>query len=248
MPTRFLSDAERGAFSSWPDVARSDLVAYFSLDPDDIRWVRSLRYPANQIASAVQLAALPYLGFVPDPLNAPVAVVEYVSERIGVPAGALGGYTTTSDRVRQQHTTAVIERLGWSLCGRGEWKLLGDWLVARALEHDALSVLFRQALTHLRAERVVRPGLDRLMRAVASARVTASDEMYRMLRPVLAAVVLERLDALIETSPETGVAKLVELNEGASSASPSGDQDRSRQTAVPSTGRRPPSRPVDDRI
>ena len=147
MPTRFLSDAERGAFSSWPDVARSDLVAYFSLDPDDIRWVRSLRYPANQIASAVQLAALPYLGFVPDPLNAPVAVVEYVSERIGVPAGALGGYTTTSDRVCQQHRTAVIERLGWSLCGRGEWKLLGDWLVARALEHDALSVLFRQALT-----------------------------------------------------------------------------------------------------
>ena len=114
----------------------------------------------------------------------------------------------------------MIERLGWSLCGRGEWKLLGDGLVARALEHDALSVLFRQALTHLRAERIVRPGLDRLMRAVASARVTASDEMYRMLRPVLAAVVLKRLDALIETSPETGVAKLVELNEGASSASP----------------------------
>ena len=63
---------------------------------------------------------------------------------------ALGRYSPeTGDRLRREHAALVVERAGWTTCGRGEWKALGDWLVARALEHDATSVLFRQALEHL---------------------------------------------------------------------------------------------------
>lgn len=182
MPTRFLSDADREALSTWPrDIARSDLVAYFDLDRNDIRWIREYRPQTNQLALALQLAALPFLGFLPDPTDAPTEVVSYIGEQIGVPSAALGAYMTTGKRDLQRHTAAVVRHLGWSSCGRGEWKLLADWLVDRALEHDAPSVLFREALSHLRAERIVRPGIDRLMRAVATARVTASAEIYRML-------------------------------------------------------------------
>ena len=220
MPTRFLSDADREALSTWPrDIARSDLVAYFDLDPSDVRWVRQHRTQTNQLALALQLTALPFLGFLPAPTDAPPEVVSYIGEQIGVPSNAIGNYTTTGERDLQRHTAAVVRHLGWSPCGPGEWKLLGDWLVERALEHDTPSVLFRQALSHLRAERIVRPGVDRLMRAVATARVTASEEIYRRVEPLLTPDAKGQLDSLIELDPAKGTSPLVWLNTGASSVS-----------------------------
>jgi len=80
-------------------------------------------------------------------------------------------------------------------------------------------VLFGQALDQLRAERVVRPGLDRLMRAVSSARVAGRKEIRRRLDPDLTPERCGELDELLVTDPELGVARLVWLNAGATSAS-----------------------------
>jgi hypothetical protein len=149
MATRFLSDAELEALRSWPlEIARSDLAAHFTLDREAIRWVRSHRNPATQLARAIELAALSFLGFVPETVDTPTEVAAFLADQVDVPTGVLGDYVP-SDRVRQQHMAVVIERLGWSVCGPGEWKRLDDWLVARALEHDAPSVLFRKALTRV---------------------------------------------------------------------------------------------------
>jgi hypothetical protein len=38
---------------------------------------------------------------------------------------------------RRKHRGLALERLGWRLCGAGERKLLDEFLLARALEHDA---------------------------------------------------------------------------------------------------------------
>lgn len=222
MPTRLFSDVETAQLSSWPsEVARSDLVACFTLGIEDLRWVRSHRGAALRLGLAVQLCALRYLGFIPDDLAAtPVEVSERVAQRIGVAPSALRRYAgEVGPRVRREHVASVIERAGWRPCGRGEWKDLGGWLLARALEHDTPSVLFHQALGHLRTEHVVRPGLDRLMRAVASARMTAWEEIDWRLRPVLTPERRAVLDGLVATDPARGVAPLVWLHDGATSAS-----------------------------
>src|SRR5437899_10004194 len=66
MPPRSLSDAEIEGLTGWPaEVAASDLVAFFTLGVDDLRWVRSHRGAANRIGLATQLCALGYLGFIP---------------------------------------------------------------------------------------------------------------------------------------------------------------------------------------
>ena len=54
--------------------------------------------------------------------------------------------------------------------GSLRFKSLGDWLVERALEHDRPIVLFRLMCDHLKAERIVRPGVTVLERLVATAR------------------------------------------------------------------------------
>jgi hypothetical protein len=151
---------------------------------------------------------------------APAEVVERLASRVGVSPSALARYAREVDgRLRRLHVQLVIERAGWRTCGRGEWKELGDWLVARALEHDTPSVLFRQALEHLRSEQVARPALDRLVRTVASAREAAWDENHWRLRPQLTPQRRKQLDALVTTDPARGIAPLVWLGEGATSSS-----------------------------
>ena len=223
MPGKALSDEEAEQLSAWPpEVARSDLVAHFMLSVEDRRWLRSHRGAAERIGLAVQLCGLGYLGFVPSDLGGtPREVVVFVAEQIGVAAPTFARYTREVDgRTRRRHVAAVVEQAGWRVCGPGEWKALGDWLTARALEHDTPSVLFRQALQQLRTDRVVRPGMDRLMRTVSTARITANEEIRRRLNPELWPERCDELDALVATDPELGVARLVWLNDGATSASP----------------------------
>ncbi len=65
----------------------------------------------------------------------------------------------------------------------------------------------------------MRPGPDRLTRAVAGARVTAGEEVRRRLAPILTPERCSQLDALVTTDPELGVAPLVWLGDGATTAS-----------------------------
>jgi hypothetical protein len=165
--SRVLTDDELEQLSTWPpEVARSDLAAYFTLSLEDLRWVRAHRGAVERIGLAVQLCGLGFLGFVPaDLAGTPREVVQCLAKQVGVGPATFTRYAREVDgRTRRRHVAAVVERAGWRACGRGEWKALGDWLTARALEHDTPSVLFRQALQQFRADRVVRPGVDRLMR------------------------------------------------------------------------------------
>jgi hypothetical protein len=164
----------------------------------------------------------PFLGFIPTDLTStPAEVVERLANRIGVPPKELARYVElVSDRSRREHAQAVIARAGWCTCGPAQRRALSDWLLMRALEHDTQAVLFRQALDHLQAGKIVRPGPDRLMRAVATARAAATREIYRRLEPLLIPELCTRLDALALTDRDLGVAPLVWLGDGATGASP----------------------------
>src|ERR1700710_402471 len=90
MPSPILCDREVEQLASWPEeVARSDLAAFFTLSIEDLRWVRSCRSrhaKPDRLGLAVQLCALPFLGFIPTELTAtPTEVVECLAKRIGVP-------------------------------------------------------------------------------------------------------------------------------------------------------------------
>jgi len=122
-------------------------------------------------------------------------------------------------RTRRRNVAAVVEHADCWACAQREWNALSAWLTERALEHDTPTVLFGQALDQLRAERVVRPGLGRLMRAVSTARVSGRREIRRRLDRDLTPERCDELDELLVTDSALGVARLVWLNAGATSAS-----------------------------
>ena len=57
------------------------------------------------------------------------------------------------------HLRLVLQYTGWRVPRSLEVKELDDFLLARAMEHDSPSLLFRLACEHLRASQVVRPGV-----------------------------------------------------------------------------------------
>jgi hypothetical protein len=85
MPTRFLSDADLAGLSGYPtEIDDDDLVTFFRLEEADLAWLgREHRGPANRLGLALQLATLPWLGFVPDDLSsAPESAVERLAARL----------------------------------------------------------------------------------------------------------------------------------------------------------------------
>jgi hypothetical protein len=84
MPVRFLSDAELARLSSWPDeIADDDLVTYFTLTSDDLRWLGAKVRVENRLGAAVQLCTLPWLGWIADELSAcPPAAVRRLADHL----------------------------------------------------------------------------------------------------------------------------------------------------------------------
>jgi len=84
MATGYLTDAELAVLDQWPgDVARSDLVSLFELTDEHVRWVRSHRGDAYQLAFGVRVGVLQFFGFIPELTDTPAAIVEFVANLLG---------------------------------------------------------------------------------------------------------------------------------------------------------------------
>jgi hypothetical protein len=83
---------------------------------------------------------------------------------------------------------------------------LQTWLEERALEHDKPTLLLQLSCDQLRRDRIVRPGLTRLERLIATARQQAHLETFRRLTPLLTEAQLAMLDGLQALIHHTDVA------------------------------------------
>lgn len=114
MATQFFSAAEIRKLESWPvEVGRDELVRYFTLTAEDVEWInRSARGSPAKLGLAVQLCALPWLGFVPeDVAAAPGVAVSRLAVQLGVPLGALVTYGARA-QTRTDHLKLAAKRLG----------------------------------------------------------------------------------------------------------------------------------------
>ena len=185
----------------------------------DEAFVRSMRRPSTVLGVAVQLCALPWLGFVPDEVGAaPVVAVTRLASRLGMPAGELAGYGLR-EQTRTDHLRMVMSYLGWRTADELSVKELDEFLLARAMEHDAPSLLFRLACEHLITTRVVRPGPVKLLERVAAARARAERETYDRVAHLLTAARRAELDGLLVVDPGIGMTRLRWLGAGPTDAS-----------------------------
>jgi hypothetical protein len=142
---RMFSEEQLERLQSFPDIARDDLIRYFTLTRADVAFVDTGRGrgPADRLGLAVQLCTLPWLGFVPDEVrSAPPVAVARLAERLGLDPVVLQGYGRRA-HTRSDHLLLAAGYLGWKSAPAGgpEMKELGQFLLDRAMEHDSPTLL-----------------------------------------------------------------------------------------------------------
>jgi len=113
----------------------------------------------------------------------------------------------------------VAQYLGWRAAEAIELKELDEFLLARAMEHDSPTLLFRLAGEYLISARVIRPGPVTVVERVAHARQLAQEQTYDRLAPQLTPERCAELDALLVTDPSIGTSRLKWLSTGPVEAS-----------------------------
>jgi len=185
MPIGFLSPADRDRLSRFPaQIPDDDLRAFFLLSDADQQVINHQREAHTRLGFALQLCALRYLGFAPDDLSTtPEEAVGYVAGQLGVPAAAIHAYGQRI-KTRTTHLQQVQAYLSFRLATPLDFYALQTWLVERALEHDKPTLLLQLACEKLRRDQIVRPGLTRLERLVATARQQAQTETFHRVTPL----------------------------------------------------------------
>lgn len=220
MPIGFLTATDRDRLNHFPpQIPEDDLRAFFLLSDADQHVINHQREPHTRLGFALQLCALRYLGFAPDDLGTtPDEVVTYVAHQLAVPAAAIHAYGQRV-KTRTTHFQQVQAYLGFRTATPLDVYALQTWLGERALEHDQPRLLLQLACDKLRHAQIVRPGLTRLERLVATAREGAHTETFRRLTPLLTPARSTLLDELLVPDEETGRTVLNWLRRDASAAS-----------------------------
>ncbi|MGO4617188.1 Tn3 family transposase [Nocardia sp. 2YAB30] len=221
MATRVFADEELERLRGFPEISREELFRYFTLSPADAAFIDPGRGrgPADRLGIAIALCALPWLGFVPDRVvTAPPVAVARLAGQLQVDATEIGSYGRRA-QTRTEHLRLVARYLGWRSAGTMEFKELDEFMLARAMEHDSPTLLFRLACEYLISARVIRPSPDTLVRRVAHAREQAQRETYDRLAHEFTPARCAELDALLVTDASLGVSRLRWLATGPVEAS-----------------------------
>ena len=208
MPTRVFSSKQRAALDAFPEVVSDeDRDRFFRFSDPDRRF--AARFGDGAVDVGLMLGSLRMLGFVPPSVTASQELVVFVAAELS--ATRYDDVVVVAERSRRNRVAAVVDHAGWRRPNRLDLKLLDDWLLERAMEHDMPGVLFGLTLDWLQVERLVRPGVTAIERAVAGARERAWDETFDRLSMGLTQDQMDGLDRLLEIVPGRDVSTLAWL-------------------------------------
>lgn len=217
-----FTDEELEGLRRFPEISREDLFRFFTLTAADVAFVGPGRGrgPADRLGLAIAVCTLPWLGFVPDEVvSAPPAAVVRVAEQLGVDPAGIGSYGRRA-KTRTEHLRLAAQYLGWRAASTLELKELDEFLLARAMEHDSPTLLFRLACEYLISARVIRPGPVTVLKRVAHAREIARLETFSRLAHEFTAERRAGLDGLLVNDAAIGSTRLRWLSTGPVESSP----------------------------
>ncbi|MFE3262267.1 Tn3 family transposase [Nocardia sp. NPDC059229] len=221
MATQVFAAEELVRLREFPEISREELFRFFTLTAADIAFVAPGRGrgPEDQLGLAVALCTLPWLGFVPDRVAAaPAVVVARLADQLKVDASQIRSYGRRA-QTRTAHLRLVAQYLSWRSAGAMELKELDEFLLARAMEHDSPTLLFRLGCEYLISARVIRPSPDTVVRRVVHAREQAQRETYDRLVHELTPQRCAELDGLLVTDVSIRMSRLRWLSTGPVEAS-----------------------------
>jgi TnpA family transposase len=220
MPVQFLTDEERERLSQFPEqIEEEDIIAFFTLSTPDMKEIHKQRGEQNKLGYAIQLCALRFMGFSPDSAtDSPPDVIKYVAKQLHLNPESLSGYGRRAP-TRTAHFQRVRQYLGFRKADADYLQFLSEWIVDRALEHENPLLLLNLSCDKLIKDKIVRPGITRLERLVATAINKANKKTFNQVKPLLTKDRRSFLDLLLIPDSSTRKTQLAWLRKRAISNS-----------------------------
>jgi hypothetical protein len=217
-----FTDEDLEALRRFPEIGREELFRFFTFTPADVAFIDPGRGrgPADRLGLAVAPCTLPWLGFVPDDVaSAGRAAVVRLAGQLQVDPDVIRSYGRRA-KTRTDHLRLVMRYLRWRPAGELELEELEQFLLARAMEHDSPTLLFRLACEYLISARVIRPGPVTVVKRVAHAREEARQQTFDRLAHEFTGKRRAGLDGLLAVDPAIRMTRLRWLGNGPVEASP----------------------------
>ncbi|MBY0280693.1 MAG: Tn3 family transposase [Alphaproteobacteria bacterium] len=225
MPVNFLTDEQNQTYARYPDkLTQTQLDKYFYLDDRDKELIESCRRNYNKLGYALQLATARFLGtFLPNPLNVPSEVVNYLIEQLGI------NLPTDMDRylerkaTRSTHCNEIKSIFGYQDFNT-RWRLrLSRWLYYQAwYGNERPSILFERCTLWLVERKVLLPGISTLITLISKIRDRVSKRLWQRLASLANPIQIEKLENLLITPPGKRYSRLDELKKGPTRISSNG--------------------------
>ncbi|AXH01123.1 Tn3 family transposase (plasmid) [Deinococcus wulumuqiensis] len=226
MPVEFSGDEALRRYGRYAgEPSEEQLHRYFRFDDHDRGLISTRRGKHHQLAFALQLATLRFLGtFLPNPLDIPEVALTYVARQLDLPIhqGKLDRYAVGERR--WDHQAQIREMYGYKpFSDPPEVLGLVRFLYARArLTAESPSVLFDLATARLVERKVLLPGVTTLTRLIARVCDRAEERLWRDLARQPNASQRANLDALLQVPEGAHVSPLERLRKPPTSVTPKG--------------------------
>jgi len=160
-------------------LTRAELERFFHLDEQDRELIAERRRDSNRLGFAVQLVTVRYLGmFLPDPLEVPANVVDYLAEQLGIDDPSCVKLYLDRKQTRYDHQDEIIRRYGLIEFAGIEGELVA-WIADQAwTTGDGPKVLTAGAVRWLREKGALLPGVTTLERLVAETKQAADQRLW----------------------------------------------------------------------
>ncbi|MEV0405330.1 Tn3 family transposase [Actinoallomurus sp. NPDC050550] len=216
MPVEFLTDDEEAAYGRYAGApSQADLERVFFLDDEDRALIDRRRGEHMKLGFGLQLVTVRWLGvFLEDPLDVPVAVLDFVSEQLGITDPSQVKRYTERAKTKLDHQWEIRRVYGLEEFSAIEDELRA-WVAARSwTSGDGPKAIFFDAVAWLRKRSVLLPGVTTLARLVAQVRDEVTKRLWGVLEGLLTVGQRHVLDQLLEVPPGSRVSDLERWRKG----------------------------------
>jgi len=197
MADNVLSQEEHKKLSTIPlSIEDSELVRYFTLQPEDIKLSDPRLKVAYRYDQAAHICLLRWLGWSPAKVDQLPEMADLLIRRqLGIDNNEK--IDPPADRTSRLHAECAREHLGWKKYTQEIEDNLQQWLEPFAEEYDFVHVLFDSACRYLYQEKIARPGPDRLERLVEVVRAKIKERLANVISAQLSDTHRKKLDDLL---------------------------------------------------
>ena len=193
-------------------ISEEEIAAYYTLSSADIEIVNRHRRDHNRLGFALQLCMLRHPGW-------PLSIVKEIPARVlGYVAGQIGADPCTYQLYWQREATAlehmdeIRQQYGYKVFDKQVSMALSEILISGAMENGNSMHLINLAISVLRKNMVILPGMSTIESIVWESRKDAEEKIYGIINGCLTGVQKTKLDELL-TLKDGNKTKLAWLKE-----------------------------------